>query len=240
MAVFTNFQNILPDPNNSIGSAGQASGTSGPGFASVSITSEQPYLQSKTNSGRLLARAVAYHQWKIKITYNPMTRAEFEPIYNFLLQRRGPLNPFYVSLPQYRTPQNSNFATHSASNNLKATADYAAGSTIMTLDGANYTISADGTPSVGDMFTIDGTNSNHTKTYMVTRIETPTDYTGTAPATDNVRIHFVPGLAKAVSNNDDVVFNNPLIKVVRAGNVEEYSLNTENLYSFSLNLEEVQ
>lgn len=246
MAQFTNFQDILPDPNNSIGTAGQSTGTAGPGFASVKLTSDQPYVESKTNSGRLLARAIASHKWRISITYNDLTRAQFEPIYNFLLQRRGPMNPFYVSLPQYRTPQNANFATHCATKTLGVNDGngYIAGTTVMTLDGGpdgGYTIAADSTPAPGDMFTIDGANSNHKKAYMVTRVETPSDYTGTAPASNNVRIHFVPGLAKAVVNNDKVVFNNPLIKVVRTGRGgEEYSLNTNNLYKFSLTLEEVQ
>lgn len=240
MAVFTSFQDVLPDPNNNIGNAGQATGSAGPGFASVKITSEQPYMSTRTNSGRLIARAQAYHTWKINIKYNPMTRAEFEPIYTFLLQRRGPLNPFYVSLPQYRIPQDSNFAAHVATENLEATAAHAAGSTIMTLDGSTYNASTDNYPSPGDMFTINGTDSNHKKAYMVTRIETNADYKGTQPGANQARIHFVPGLAKAVANNDDIVFHNPLVKVVRVGNIEAYDLNTDNLYQFSLNLEEVQ
>lgn len=240
MAVFTSFQDVLPDPNNSIGNAGQATGSAGPGFASVKVTSEQPYMSTLTNSGRLLARAQAAHKWKINIKYNPMTRAEFEPIYTFLLQRRGPLNPFYVSLPQYRTPQDSDFAAHVASENLEVTAAYDAGATIMTLDGSTYDASTDNYPSRGDMFTVDGTDSNHKKAYMVTRVETNADYLGTQPTTNQVRIHFVPGLARAVANNDDILFHNPLIKVIRVGNVEEYDLNTNNLYQFSLNLEEVQ
>lgn len=240
MAVFTSFQDVLPDPNNNIGSAGQTAGSAGPGFASVKITSEQPYISNRTNSGRLIARAKAYHTWKINIKYNPMTRAEFEPIYTFLLQRRGPLNPFFVSLPQYRTPQDSSFASHVASENLEATTGYSAGSTIMTLDGSTYDASSDNYPSPGDMFTVNGTDSNHKKAYMVTRVETNADYKDTQPGADEARIHFVPGLAKAVVNNDDIVFHNPLIKVVRMGNIEEYNLNTNNLYQFSLNLEEVQ
>ena len=99
MASFTNFQNVLPDPNNTIGSAGQVAGSAGPGYASVSITSEQPMLRDRTNSGRILARAVAGHKWKIKISYNPMTRADFEPVYTFLLQRRGPSIHFLFRFP---------------------------------------------------------------------------------------------------------------------------------------------
>ena len=59
------------------------------------------------------------------------------------------------------------------------------------------------------MFTVNGTDSNHEKAYLVTRVETPTDYKGIAPAANNLRLHFVPPLARAVDNDDDLVFNNP-------------------------------
>jgi len=35
MASFTNFQNILPDPNNTIGDAGQVAGNSSAGFENL-------------------------------------------------------------------------------------------------------------------------------------------------------------------------------------------------------------
>ena len=90
MSAFTSFQNILPDPNNPISYAGDDDSASvgkanGPGFASVKFSSEQPLMRDRTNSGRILTRAIAFHKWKISITYNPMTRDEFEPIHNFLL-----------------------------------------------------------------------------------------------------------------------------------------------------------
>lgn len=243
MSTFTNFQNILPDPNNSIANAGQATGTTkGPGFASISFSSEQKILKDLTNSGRLLARAKTGHKWKMKISYNPMTRADFEPVYNFLMHRRGPLHPFFISLPQYRLPQDVDFAVYSATTKLEAQATQAAGLTSLMIEKSGYNNSTNGTPLPGDLFTIEGANSNHKKTYMVNRVETSADYqTGTtAPTSSQVRIHFTPGLSKAVSAGDDFVFNNPLIKVVMTGNIQEYSLNTSNLYSFSLNLEEVQ
>ena len=242
MASFTSFQNVLPDPNNSIGNAGQSTGTAGPGYASVSVTSEQPMLRDRTNSGRVLARSVAGHTWKIKISYNPMTREDFEPVYTFLLQRRGPLNPFYVSLPQYRVPRDSTFATYAASNNLESANVVAAGATSALIGRSGYSNTTNKTPLPGDLFTIDGTNSNHKKAYMVSRVETTADYLSseTAPGSAQVRVHFTPGLSKALAIGDDFVFHNPLVKVIMTGDVQEYSLNTNNLYSFSLNLEEVQ
>jgi hypothetical protein len=241
MATFTSFQNILPDPNNTIGSAGQVAGTAGPGFASVSLISKQPTIKDKTNSGRLLARAIASHNWEVAIKYNPMVRADFERIYTFLLHRQGGINPFFVSLPQYRVPQSSTFASYAASNNLEATGTILAGATSALIAKSGYSNTTNGTPSPGDLFTIDGANSNHTKTYMVTRVETTADYnTGEAqPSSTQVRIHFTPGMAKQVSAADDFIFSNPLIKVI-AKDTQNYSLNTNNLYSYSLNLEEVQ
>ena len=228
MTTFATFQNILPDPNNTIGAAGQVAGNAGPGFASVQLTSTQPVIRDSTNSGQLLARAIAAHKWSVSITYNPMVRSDFENIYSFIISRRGALTPFYVSLPQHRVPQDASGAL-------------LAGTTSALLGKTGYSNTTNKTPLPGDLFNIDGVNSNHTKTYMVTRVETTSDYQSgqPQPASNQVRIHFVPGLQKGVASADDFVFHNPLIKVV-AKDVQQYSLKTDNLYQFSLSLEEVQ
>ena len=68
MAAFTGFLDILPDPNNKIGDAGQAlgSGTAGPGFASVKFSSQAPTQVSRTNSGRVITRRVAGQRWDMQ------------------------------------------------------------------------------------------------------------------------------------------------------------------------------
>jgi hypothetical protein len=241
MTTFATFQNILPDPNNTIGAAGQVAGNAGPGFASVQLTSTQPVIRDSTNSGQLLARAIAAHKWSVNITYNPMVRSDFENIYSFIISKRGALTPFYVSLPQHRVPQDSTFAAWTDTVNLDASGALLAGTTSALLGKTGYSNTTNKTPLPGDLFNIDGVNSNHTKTYMVTRVETTSDYQSgqPQPASNQVRIHFVPGLQKGVASADDFVFHNPLIKVV-AKDVQQYSLKTDNLYQFSLSLEEVQ
>lgn len=228
------YQNVLPDPNYEIGSdggdgtSGNAAGSKGPGFASVTLTSKAPIMKTRTNSGRMVARALKFHQWNISISYNPMTRTEFEPVYNFLINRRGSLKPFFVSLPQYRNPQDSNMA-----GTIKVDGAAIAGATSMKIDGFTA-----GNPTPGDLFTItDPSDSNHKKTYRVTQVETNTHYNSAQPATAERIIHFMPGLQKATFDNADLVFTNPLIRVI-ATDVQEYSLNKEGLYSFSLKLEE--
>lgn len=248
MTAFTNFQNILPDPNNTIGAAGQVEGSSSAGFASVSLTSNQPTMRDRTNSGRLIARRINYHSWDAKISYNPMTREDFDPLYTFLLQRGGPIHPFFVSLPQYRTPKSADFHTWILNGggtvrHLEVAATTQPGTTSVLIGkSSGYTASSNGTPLPGDMFHIASSNSNHNKAYMVTRVETNADYHSalTQPSTAQVRVHFTPPLSKRIFTGDDFVFLNPLMRVIMKGDVQEYSLNTDNLFKFSLNLEEVQ
>ena len=228
------YQNVLPDPNYEIGSdggdgtSGNATGSNGPGFASVEVKSTSPIMRSRTNSGRIVARAIKSHLWNIDISYNPMTRTEFEPVYNFLINRRGSLKPFFVSLPQYRNPQDSNLA-----GTIKVDGAAIAGATSMKIDGITA-----GNPTPGDLFTVtDLSDSNHKKTYRVTQVETNTHYNSVQPASDERIIHFMPGLQKATFNNADLVFTNPLMRVI-ATDVQEYALGNDGLYTFSLKLEE--
>jgi hypothetical protein len=202
-------QNILPDPNNLINTAGLDSGTASPGFASVKLSSNQPIMRDRTRSGRLVSRAVSYHLWNIDISYNPMTKSQFNPIYGFLLEKQGSLKPFFVELPQYR---GQGVSSKTASSGL-------AGSTTLTVNNITDI-------EAGMMFNInDNTDSTHTKAYVITRASSTT-------------ITFTPGLQNAVTSGAAVNFTNPKIRVIQSGDVQEYSLNTNNLYSFSLKLEE--
>ena len=78
-------QNTLPDPNFKRRFDGEdhTSGTTGPGFASVKLTNDQKVLTTRTNSQRLISRAIAGQKWKVDINYNPMTQAEFNPVMLF-------------------------------------------------------------------------------------------------------------------------------------------------------------
>jgi len=232
MSAFSSFSNRLPDPNFSIEETGKGgSGTVGPGFASVRFTSNQPVAISRTNSGRVTTRAIAGHNWKIAITYNPMTRDQFEPIYAFLQERRGRLKPFEVVLPQYASPRSTVTSTISVDGAITA------GATNFMVDGVSS-----GSLRPGDMFTFtDSNNSNHKKVYQVTRVLTNSDYiTGNQPTDSSHRIYYVtPSIEKSVSNNSTLDYT-PTFRVIQASDTVEYSLGTNNLYQYSLTLEEAQ
>ena len=244
MAQFSTFANRLPAPNYAIAETGQGgTGTVGPGFASIKVTATQPTAVSITNSGRATARSIAGHRWKISITYNPLTRAQFEPIYNFLLERRGRLKPFEVVLPQYNSPQTA--ITCASGTQLTVDGAVSAGATNFTVD--NHSHASTGSLKPGDMFNItDSSNSNHKKTYRVVRVLNRADYlTGNQPpaadGSSHHRIYYTsPSIEKAITSDSLLVTTNPVFRVIQEQDVREYSLGTNNLYQFSLNLIEAQ
>ena len=244
MAAFSSFSNRLPDPNYAIADTGEGgTGTVGPGFATVKVTANQPTSVSITNSGRATARSIAGHRWRIAITYNPLTRAQFEPIYNFLLERRGRLKSFEVVLPQYNSPQTA--ITCASGTQLTIDGAVTAGATNFIVD--NHSHASTGSLKPGDMFNItDSSNSNHKKTYRVVRVLNRADYlTGNQPpaadGSSHHRIYYTsPSIEKGISDNSTLITTNPIFRVAQEQDVREYSLGTNNLYQFSLNLIEVQ
>lgn len=242
MATFTSFLDILPDPNVKIGNAGQAdaSGTAGPGFASVELSDMSNDDVDRTIRGKSIVRTQNAHKWLIKINYNPLTQAEFTPIYTFLMEKRNSRKPFYVSLPQYRVPKNADFAIYTASNPIYTTEAKTAGASAIEIDDTEGSIAGNNLPSFGDLFYFSDTDDSlHTKAYMVSRVETQTNYqTGNQPGVSAVRVHFNPALQRNVSSGAEIVFYDPLIRVTQVGNIQEYNLNNDGLYLFSLNLME--
>lgn len=242
----TEFLNILPDPNYNITSAGfqdlVANGAvAGQPFASIELTSLQPRELDRTHTGKAIRRTSKAHKWQVNIKYNPMTLAEFEPIKNFLMEKRGSLKPFYVSIPQYAISRDTGFAAFVDSNFIMAGTGIVANTSmeinapISVWDSNTFT----DIPAIGDLFVVDDPNRQlHKKIYKVAYIETFTDYDSVQPTTGSVRVHFTPGLAAGVTANSMVYFLNPLIQVVQVQDIQEYSINNSNLYTFSLRLKE--
>lgn len=241
MATFTSFSDLLPDPNNKINNAGaiDATGTAGPGFAKIKFTSDNTTQVSRTISGRGVSASPSYHKWSFDISYNPMTRDEFDPVGSFLESRRGRLNPFYVILPQHAAPKNTTFKTYVLTNTITAATATVAGSNTLMLGGLS---AISGSPSPGDFFTItDSSDVNHKKSYKVLRVEdTGTYQSGTTqPTVSQRRVWTQPPMSRAVSSGAIINFTNPKFRVIQKGDTMEYDLDTDNLYQFSLSLEEI-
>jgi hypothetical protein len=234
----TKFLDVLPDPDYKIDSAGfqDAAGDPGPGFARVKLVNVAPVDEDRTMTGIWIPKKRAAAYWTIDINYNPMTLAEFTPVYTFLMQKRGRRLPFFVSLPQYKLPKDSSFATHVQSVAVTTAEAGTVGISAIEMDSSSWP----GYPKFGDLFTITDTSDTlHTKAYMISHVETGTDYqTGNAPGAGNIRAHFSPPLIRPTTSGSTVNFDGPLIKVAQKGDIQQYKLDAEGLYSFSIKLEE--
>ena len=238
-------QTTLPDPAYRLTDGGvSGAGSYGPGFREVKLSSQSNTAVDRSNSGKVIARSNAFHQWNIDINYNPMTKAEFRPVSSFLMQKRGGLIPFFVDLPQYSLPENTYWNTFLNTSTMSPNSTQVAGSTtiLISSNGTAYSPSSHGGPEPGEIFTItDNSFSNAYKVYMITRVETSSDYAtndSSNPGAGNIRLTITPGLEKAFTTSATLNFKNAKFRVIMPNDVFEYSLNTENLYSFSLKLEE--
>lgn len=246
MPTFSTFSDLLPDPINKIDTAGvsNATGSPGPGFASVKFRSSRQTQVGRTISGRGVMASPGYHAWEFDISYNPLTRSEFEPVASFLESREGRLRPFYVVLPQHNKPQDPLFYKYCTDHPTGITASEtpAGSSSFMITGGTGMSEGEARSPSPGDYLNIiDSTDVNHVKTYKVIRVETNSYYREgtTRPTAMQRRIHVTPPLTRNVAAGAIVSFLNPKFRVFQKGDVLEYDLNTDNLYQFSLSLEEI-
>ena len=217
-------QNTLPDPVNTIDEAGEdlSGGVAGPGYKTVKLSSVQEVLTDRSRSGITYRRVNQYHQWKIDITYNKLTKAQFDTVYPFLLQRQSFQEAFFVNLPQYQV--------------TRGTIDNQAKNAISQPAGQHYlNIESSANIEKGDLLTIsDPTDAIHKKAYKVTAIDSSNHY-----------LYLTPTLQRKVDRTSTngtplITFNvtTPKIRVIAVGSTVDYSLDSSGLYSFSVKLEE--
>lgn len=213
-------QTILPDPSNTITPAGQDSGSgsvAGPGFSAVTVTSQQPIVMNRSNSGLTFKSINRYQKFMVDIKYNSLTKAQFNVVYPFLLERQATLEAFFVELPQYGN-------SSAGVKNIDLSGGSAeAGTTTLTL--ANTT-----SILVADMFFItDPQDNTHVKTYKVTKI---------SGSTITISPPLQRKLNAGLSGTRQITFSDPKMRVCVVGSDIQYSVDAKGLYSFSVKLEE--
>lgn len=236
------FLNILPDPNYKINDAGieDANGQAGPGFAALSMGCILRDPIKNTYGGRSILSTNTRNHWTMSITYNPLIEEDFKSVYDFTLNRRGH-KPFYVSMPQYKKPKDITFASFVETASITAAETKNAGAKNLEITESAWSANiygGSGLPKTGDVFTItDSTDSLHKQVYMISHIDTH-DLSETLPSSGNIRLHFFPGLQRKVTSGADINFDNPLFKVIQMGTQQNYTLDSDNLYNFTLKFEE--
>lgn len=219
-------QNTLPDPTNKINAAGEidSSGNAGPGFSAVTVTSKQPISINRSNSGLAFRNVSKYQMFTVNISYNKLTKEEFNVVYSFLLEKQASLEAFFVQLPQY--------GSTSAGTKTIANGTWSAGTNQLALNNATDIVP-------GDLFSVNvPTDDTHVKVYKVTKINSSV-------------ITITPQLQRPInasnSTNDTVNFGAstadpigppPKMRVTYTGSDIQYSIDASGLYSFSVKLEE--
>ena len=213
-------QNILPDPSNTITPSGADSGSgsvAGPGFSAVTVTSQQPIVMNRSNSGLTFKSINKFQKFMVDIRYNSLTKAQFNVVYPFLLQRQATLEAFFVELPQYG---NSSAGVKSID---LSTGSAEAGTTTLTLTNTTSIL-------VADMFFItDPQDDTHVKTYKVTKI---------SGSTITISPPLQRKLNAGLSGTRQITFSDPKMRVCVVGSDIQYSVDAKGLYSFSVKLEE--
>lgn len=185
-----------------------------PEFKAINITSRHSNLVSETRSGRRQARSIGTQRWAFTAQYNPLTRAEFMPVYAFVINQDGQNSTFTIEPPVISDAQGNVAGT------MQANGVHAIGSQSISVDGITGTIKA------GDFVKF-----GHSKVYMVTA-----DATASAGA---ATLNIMPGLVTAVANDETVNYDNITFTMRLNNDIQEYSLNANEYYTFELDMIEV-
>ena len=72
---------------------------SSPGFTAVSTRVVHYNLRSESINGRLQVRSLNSSRREFTLTFPPMTRAEFDPIHDFINAKEGSFTTFTIDIP---------------------------------------------------------------------------------------------------------------------------------------------
>jgi len=183
-----------------------------PVFQAIGFDSISPTLISEAVNGRTQTRQIAGQRWAFSAKYPPMTRADFMPVYAFIMQQRGQKNTFTVTVPIIEDARGTASGTLAVNNG----SGYTAGGTVVTVDGITGTIVE------GDLVKF----ANHDKVYMVVA------HTETTGNTTSITIE--PPLRAALVDNEGITYDDVPVKVRLKNDVQSYDLRVDSLIEYEV------
>lgn len=184
---------------------------------SANISSEQKTIITTTTSGRVQTRQIDGQKFIITLDYAPMTRSNFAPIKAFLMKQRARLNTFTIIPPVVSNAQGV------ASGTISVNGAITSGATTCTIDG--MAVSTNDILKAGDYFRFAGQN----KVYMAVE-DLDSDASGEGTLT------FEPPLRSDVADDVALVYDNVDFTVRLRNDIQEYSIITDNLYKYEIDL----
>jgi hypothetical protein len=193
---------------------------SSPAPRDVAISSNQNTIVTTTASGRRQARQIDGQKFRLRLRFPVMTRAEFAPINAFIIKQRSQLESFQYVPPTISAPLGVATGTISVNGAISA------GVTSVAIDGmANNTT---GVFKAGDYFRFTGQN----KVYMVVA---DVNSNGSGAGT----LTFEPPLRSNVADNNILIYSNVDFTVGLTGDIQEFTIGTENYFQYEVDLIEV-
>lgn len=183
-----------------------------PEFQAINLESRHSNLVSETVSGRLQVRTLGGQRWSFTAKYNPMTRAEFMPVFAFIMRQQGQRDTFTIVPPVISD------ASGNISGTMSTSTAVGAGISSIPVDGFTGTIKA------GDVVKFAG----HSKVYMVTQ-----DQTGTG------NIFIEPPLVSAVADNEVVTYDSVPFTMRLSNDIQSYSLAANEYFEYEVDMIEV-
>jgi hypothetical protein len=187
--------------------------------ADIKVSSFSPTLVSQTQSLKRQVRRRGGQRWAFEVTFPPMTRSEFAPVYAFCIAQRGQYETFTFVPPVVSIPQGTATGTP-----LVNGAQSAGDNTIVT-DGWSNSITA---LKAGDFLKFSG----HNKVYMVTA-------DATSDGSGNATLTIEPPLLASVADDEALTVSDVPFTVALTTDTQEYAAGPPNIYEFSLQLIEV-
>ena len=190
---------------------------SSPAVMTIKIISDQPSLESISDSGKRQSRYAGGHLWEMDLTFPVMTRAQFAPIDGFVMSQDGGSEEF-TYVPAHKATPIGEWGSA-----VSVVGAHAVDDTTIVMDGFNPN-KAD-VVNAGDFFKF----ASHSKVYMV--VENSTSVGNVATLT--IR----PALIESIADNEVVTFQDVPFTVF-VDDVFEYKLSRQGFYTFSVKLKE--
>jgi len=185
----------------------------------INITSNQTTIVSTAINGRRQARQLQNQRWSMTVSFPPMTRASFAPIFAFITAQRGRKESFTY------TPPIIDDALGTETGSVLVNGVHAVGDTTIAMDA--FAGDGAGRFKAGDFLKF----ASHDKVYMVV-----SDVTSSSNA---ATVTIEPPLTTALADNSAVTYDSVPFTVALKNDVQEFQIGQDALYRYELDFIEV-
>tara|TARA_R100001463_G_scaffold52550_2_gene103351 strand:+ start:1789 stop:2388 length:600 start_codon:yes stop_codon:yes gene_type:complete len=185
----------------------------------INITSNQTTIVSTAINGRRQARQLQNQRWSMTVSFPPMTRTNFAPIFAFINSQRGRKESFTY------TPPIIDDALGTETGSVLVNGVHAVGDTTIAMDA--FAGDGAGRFKAGDYIKF----ASHDKVYMVV-----SDVTSSSNA---ATVTIEPPLTTALADNSAVTYDSVPFTVALKNDVQEFQIGQDALFRYELDFIEV-